>query len=378
MKTFSKAILLGLLVTGMTACESEKGTEKTVAHQTITVDVQTVTLGSIPLKVVVPGSIVPDQKALIASRLMGYIKDLNVKVGQAVKRGEALFSIDSSDIKSGILKARSGYQQAEAALMDAKLDYDRFKRLYEDESVSKQQFDKINLKYKVAQENLVAAKTNLEQAKAQLQYANVKAPFDGVVVQKMAVAGDLAAPGNPVLALENRSSLSVQTQVSQDLYTVLRLGDTATVMVDGQKTPVTGTIYTLISAADPKTRTHTVKLSLPSSMDVNSGTFAHVGFKRGERQTIMVPEKAIVNRSGIEGVFVVEDNKAYFRMVRLGETIGNQVEIKAGLNLGDVVVTSHNQSLLNEDHLIVRKDSDETSGQNGAKASPQGNKAKGL
>ncbi|MDX1796339.1 MAG: efflux RND transporter periplasmic adaptor subunit [Hydrogenovibrio sp.] len=378
MKTFSKAILLGFLVAGLAACESEKTAEKTATYQTIPVDVETVTLGTIPLKVVVPGSIVPDQKALIASRLMGYIKDLNVKVGQAVKRGEPLFSIDSSDIKSGILKARSGYQQAQAALMDAKLDYDRFKRLYEDESVSKQQFDKINLKYKVAQENLVAAKTNLEQAKSQLQYANVKAPFDGVVVQKMAVAGDLAAPGNPVLALENRSSLSVQTQVSQDLYTVLRLGDTATVMIDGQKTPVTGTIYTLVSAADPKTRTHTVKLSLPSYVDVNSGTFAHVGFKRGERQTIMVPEKAIINRSGIQGVFVVEGNKAYFRMVRLGEVIGDKVEIKAGLNLGDVIVTSHNQSLLNEDHLIIRKEEGNQSDQGEAKASQQDNDAKGL
>ncbi|WP_024851781.1 efflux RND transporter periplasmic adaptor subunit [Hydrogenovibrio kuenenii] len=352
MKGLTKLIVLGLMSASMVACQSDKP-EKALSIQNVDVGVETVSLGAIPLKVVVPGAIVPDQKAMISSRLMGYIKNLDVKVGQTVKRGDELFSIDSADVKSGVLKARSGYQQADAALLDAKLDYDRFKKLYEEDSVSKQQFDKISLQYKVAQENLVAAKTNLDQAKSQLQYSNVKAPFNGVVVQKMAVAGDLAAPGHPVLALENRDSLSVQTQVSQDLYTVLRLGDTAEVLIDGQSKPMKGTIYTLVSAADPKTRSHTVKLSLASSVDVNSGTFAHVGFKRGERQTIMVPKSAVVVRSGIEGVFVDEDKQANFRMVRLGESIGDRVEVKSGLNLGDVIVVKNNTSLLNGDHLIV-------------------------
>lgn len=352
MKIVAKALLVGLISVAMVGCQSEESVDKKLTIQKVKVKVETVSLGAIPLKTVVPGSVVPDQKAMISSRLMGYIKNLNVKVGQSVKRGQELFSIDSSDVKSGILKARSGYQQAEAALLDAKLDYDRFKRLYEEDSASKQQFDKISLQYKVAQENLVAAKTNLDQAKSQLQYSNVKAPFNGIVVQKMASAGDLAAPGHPVLALENRDSLSVQTQVSQDLYTVLRLGDTAEILIDGQSKPMIGTIYTLVSAADPKTRTHTVKLSLPSSVDVNSGTFAHVGFKRGERQTIMIPKQAIVVRSGIQGVFVDEQGVANFRMVRLGESIGDRIEVKAGLNLGDVIVVKNNQSLLNGDHLV--------------------------
>lgn len=347
---------LVLVTVGMTACgEKEATTEKNaIVTQTIQADVEAVTLGSIPLKAVVPGAVVPDQKAQIASRLMGYIKNLDVKVGQEVKSGQLLFSIDSTDVNSQILKAKSGYQQAEAGLKDAKLDYDRFSRLYKDDSVSKQQFDKISLKYKVAQENLVAAKTGLNQAKSQLHYANVKAPFDGVVVEKMADAGSLAAPGNPVLVLENLTSLSVQTQVAEDLFAVLRPGDEAEVRIDGQKKVLTGTIYTLVSAADPKTRTHTVKLSLPALVNVNSGTFARVGFKRGERQTMMVPKSAILNRSGVEGVFVLEEGKAYFHMVRLGEKIGDRIEIKAGVNLGDLVVVDNNISLLNGDRVDVQ------------------------
>lgn len=349
--------ILFVSVLALAACQSDKEENTAETHpQQIKVMAETVSLGAVPMKAVVPGSIVPDQRAQIASRLMGYIKNLNVKVGQEVEAGDLLFSIDSTDVNSQILKAKSGYQQAEAALKDAKLDYDRFKKLYEEESVSKQQFDKISLQYKVAQENLVAAKTGLDQAKSQLNYANVKAPFDGVVVDKMATAGSLAAPGNPVLVLENRSSLSVQTQVANRLYARLHLGDTADVLIDGQDAPMKGTIYTLVSAADPKTRTHTVKLSLPAVKDVNSGTFAQVSFTSGERQTMMVPKSAIITRSGIEGIFVIDEGKAYFHMVRIGQTMGDKVEIQAGINLGDRIVISNNQSLLNGDKVIIEND----------------------
>ncbi|WP_019895653.1 efflux RND transporter periplasmic adaptor subunit [Hydrogenovibrio halophilus] len=346
-------LLVALLTLGLAGCGGESASEtanETV--QTIQAPVATVKLGSIPLQSVVPGSVVPDQKGRISSRLMGYIKDLEVKVGDRVDAGDLLFSIDSNDVSAQITQAESGYQQAQAALEDAKLDYDRFKKLYAQDSVSKQQFDKISLQYRVAQENLAAARSAYNQAQSQLNYVNVKAPFDGVVVEKMAVAGDMAAPGNPVLVLENLQSLSVQTQVSEDIFAVLRQGDKAEIKLDGKVSPFYGEVYTLVSAADPRTRTHTVKLSLPKNIGtVNSGTFARVGFTHGDRQAIMVPQTAVVNRSGIEGVFVVSEGKARFHMVRLGEEIDDKVEIKAGLQLGDTIVVDDNMSILNGDRI---------------------------
>jgi len=350
MKQLSKLIGMSLLLAtlGLSGCNNEdEQVENKVSAKKVIADVYTVSLGSVPLTAVVPGAVVPDQKAEIASRLMGYIKDINVKVGQKVKRGDLLFSIDSGDIKSQISQARSGYQQALAALTDARLDFNRFKKLYKEDSVSKQQFDKVRLQLSVAEENLSSAKTGLDQAKSQLKYANVTAPFDGVIVQKMAVAGSLAAPGNPIVVMENMTSLSVQTQVSADLYAVLRNGDTAQIVLDGINKPVVGTIYTLVSAADPRSRTHTVKLSLPDVNDVNSGTFARVSFTRGERQTIMLPVSAVVNRAGIDGVFVVENGHTFFHMIRTGVEINNMVEVQAGLSLGEQVVISNNASMLN-------------------------------
>ncbi len=352
MKYITKAVSISFLALAMGLSGCGKDAEPTAVEtnqKTIKADVVKVGVGTVPLKSVVPGSVVPDQKAQIASRIMGYIENLDVKVGDKVTRGDLLFSIDSGDINSKIQQARSGFEQAKAALEYAAADYKRFAKLYKDNAVSKQQFDKVRLQFNVAQENLSAARAGLRQARDQLNYANVKAPFDGVIVQKMATAGSLAAPGNPVLVMENLSSLSVQTQVSNELYAALRIGDPAVVKIDGINRPVEGTIYTLVSAADPKTRTHTVKLNLPDVDFVNSGTFARVSFTRGERPTLMLPSSAIVERAGINGVFVVLNGRAFFHMVRTGAVIGDMVEVQAGLVVGDQVVVSNNETLMNGD-----------------------------
>jgi RND family efflux transporter MFP subunit len=352
MKYITKAVSISFLALAMGLSGCGKDAEPTAVEtnqKTIKADVVKVGVGTVPLKSVVPGSVVPDQKAQIASRIMGYIENLDVKVGDKVTRGDLLFSIDSGDINSKIQQARSGFEQAKAALEYAAADYKRFAKLYKDNAVSKQQFDKVRLQFNVAQENLSAARAGLRQARDQLNYANVKAPFDGVIVQKMATAGSLAAPGNPVVVMENLSSLSVQTQVSNELYAALRIGDPAVVKIDGINRPVEGTIYTLVSAADPKTRTHTVKLNLPDVDFVNSGTFARVSFTRGERPTLMLPSSAIVERAGINGVFVVLNGRAFFHMVRTGAVIGDMVEVQAGLVVGDQVVVSNNETLMNGD-----------------------------
>ena len=361
MKQFSRYAGLSFLIAmlALSGCEQPQEESK-VLNQTLNqnkavdVQVETVQLGDIPLMAVVPGSVVPEQKASIASRLIGYIKALDVQVGQKVKQGDLLFSIDSADIKSQITQANAAYQQALAGLRDAKLDFDRFSKLFKEESVSKQQYDKMRLQYSVAQQSVAAAKSSLNQAKEQLHYANVKAPFDGVVVEKLAVAGDLAAPGKPVLVIENSASLSVQTEVAGDLFAVLRLGDEVRIELEGQSEPFRGTVYTLVGAANPKTRTHTVKLSLPKNLIINSGTFARVSFKRGVRQTMMVPESAVVNRAGIDGVFVVKEGKAFFHMVRTGLKQNGLIEIQSGLALGETIVVSSTQPLLNGSVLKIQ------------------------
>lgn len=358
MKSYSFALAgLVALGVGLSGCGDESTpspaqNEQVNVHE---VTVTQVTLGRVPVLVNVPGAVVPDQQARIASRLMGNIQTLPVKLGDHVKRGDLLFTIDPQDINSQISQARAAFQQAQAALENARADFERFSELLREESVSRQQFDGVRLQYNVAQENLAAAKAGLEQAEAQLNYANVRAPFDGVVVQKLAVAGDLAAPGNPIVVIENLRSLSVQTEVSQDLFAAIKVGDKAFIQVDGVSQSLEGEVYSLVAAANPRTRGHTTKLSLPVVDNVNSGTFARISFIRGERQAILIPVSAVVNRAGIEGVFVLtEDSHVQFRMVRLGAQKGDHVEVQAGLDMNEVIVVTHNQTLVNGDLVVTQ------------------------
>jgi len=352
----STLIVAGFLTLTLSGCSKEEVAEKDQPQvQTIQAKVQTVELGNISLTAVVPGAVVPDQRANISSRLMGFIKKLDLKVGHKVEKGDLLFSLDSGDVNSAIAQAQSSYDQARATFVNARQNFKRFERLYKEASISRQQFDTVSLQYKVAKEGLAGARSALSQAKDQLKYVYVKAPFSGVVVNKMAVVGDLAMPGQPVLVIENLKSLSIQTQVARDLFTSLRSGDEVEVLLEGKNEPILATIYTLVAAADPVTRTHIVKLSLPDVGNINSGTFARINFNLGERQTLLIPKTAVLNRSGIEGVFVVQEGVARFRMVRLGEKIGELVEVQAGLSLGDVIVVENNQSMLNGDLVEVVK-----------------------
>lgn len=309
-------------------------TPRTVAAQTLKLsgsDEQSQTLMS--------GTVTSTNQVQIASRLMGYIRDLKVKEGQSVKAGQLLFQVDPTDILGQVAQARSGLAQAQANLANAKSDYERFGNLYKEEAIPKQQWDQIQLRYKVAQEQVAAAQAGYNTASAQMRYASVTSPITGVVVQKMANVGDLAAPGRPVLVIEGQGTLQVTTQVPGEVFEKISTGNTVPVYADGKI--VKGTIAETVPVADPMSHTHTVKINLPADAGLDSGTFVRVGFPVGSGVQLRVPLSAVVDRAGMTGVFVVDaQGIAHFRLVRLGASVGQDVVVQAGLNPGDTIVVS--------------------------------------
>lgn len=285
-----------------------------------------------------PATVVAVDRAEVASRLMGYISDIAVVEGQAVARGQRLFTVDPLDVQGGVEQARAGVSQAESAYADAKADFDRYSNLYQEEVVSRQQFDKAKLQLDVAAARLAQARAGLGTASGQLRYATVTSPIAGVVTRKLANNGDLAAPGKPVLVIENPARLQIETQVPEDVLGRLRPGLAVPVEIDGVDGQVEGRVARISPAADPVSRTFLVKLDV-AAKGLRSGAFARVLFPAGVRTALAVPAKALVNRAGIDGVFVLgQDGIAQFRMVRRGAEVGGLVEIQAGLAAGERVV----------------------------------------
>ncbi len=342
------AISLALLFL-LAGCQSH---EQAAEARVKTVDAPTLTLAmsAIPVFDATPGAVVSEQQVQVASRLMGYIRDIAVREGDTVKAGQLLFTIDPADIEGQVVQARAGLSQAEAALLDAKSDFERFSNLYRDESIPKLQYDKIKLQYSIAQSQARAARAGLDTAESQLRYAEVRAPIDGVVTQKMASKGDLAAPGRPVLVLENLQKLVIQTAVSDETYAHLKLAGSAAVEIAGQV--YAGHITRLVPAADAVSHTHLVKLAVPGVAGLTSGAFARVRFDVGSRQGISVPKSAILQRAGITGVFVVDGKGiAGYRMVRTGSDLGGVVAVEAGLSPGEKIVVGNTGELDSGDRV---------------------------
>ena len=336
MKVSAGAMALFVLLAG---CHSgDKGASDS-SPKNVEVSAITLSKGEIAMYDATPGTVVSEQQIQVASRLMGYIREMPVHEGDAVKAGQLLFTIDPTDIEGQVSQAKAGLAQAEAALSDAKADFERFSNLYKDESIPKQQYDKVKLQYSVAQSQERAARAGLETAQSQLRYAEVRSPIDGIVTQKMASRGDLASPGRPVLVVENQQKLMVQTTVSDETYSHLKLGGNALIEIGGKK--YKGVISRLVAASDAMSHTHLVKLEVPDAKGLVSGSFARVSFDVGVREGILVPQSAILERAGITGVFVVDEKGiASYRMVRKGVEQDGMVAIEAGLNPGEKVVVA--------------------------------------
>lgn len=355
MRSFHTLPALGtaVLMLMLSACnDAAKDQLPAAAGATVKATVIQVEKSTLPMVATAPGNVMAEQQAMIASRLMGFLREIYVQEGQRVAAGQKLFAVDPTDIQGQMAMAKAGLSQAEAALADAKNDYERFGTLYREEAIPKMQWDKIRLQYQMTEQQVGMARAGYETAAAQMRYATVTAPFAGVITQKMANAGAMAAPGHPVLMLENTDKLQVQTSVSPDVFAQLKLGSDVTLSAEGLANDITGKVANLVPSADPMTHSHLVKIDLPANNGLRSGGFVQVAFRLGQREGIRLPQSALQSRAGITGVFVVDaQGVAKYRMVRTGSVSAGQVEILAGVTPGEKVVSIAAAALQNGDKV---------------------------
>ncbi|WP_165919143.1 efflux RND transporter periplasmic adaptor subunit [Sulfuritortus calidifontis] len=337
MNKWQGGLLAALLFGSLVGCGGGEQPGQAAPGKTVKAEIGVVRASRVAEQYPAPATLVALESVPVASRIMGYIRAIDVVEGQAVKAGQRLFTIDATD-------ARSQADQANAALADAKANFDRFANLYKDEAVSRQQYEKMKLAYD-------QARAAADSANNQLRYAVVVSPIAGVVTQKLGNAGSLASPGQPVVVVENPARLQVQTQVGEEVLRQIKPGDVVPVEVDGMSGVVEARVARISPAADPVSRTFLVKLDI-AAPGLKSGLFARALFKMGERDGLLVPKNALVERAGIVGLFVVDaQGMAHFRMVRTGAEHNGQVEIQAGLSAGERIVVNGADKLESGDRV---------------------------
>ncbi len=317
-------IAITVAMTSLIAC-SDESTQVTQDYPAASAQTLTVRHQAVPAYYTTSGTVTSDHRVSISSRLSGYIRELTVREGDQVQAGQILVRVDPVDAKQALI-------QAKADLEDAEADLNRYKELFKSGAVSKQQLSKIELRYTIA-------KSQVEQARNQLSYAEVRSPVAGVVVEKRLSQGDLAAPGMPILTIEDPTSLLVETYVSEGFISKIHEGDVVDVNIPSLKQTFEGTVRQVVQAADPVSHQFLVKVALKASPDIHPGMFAQTSFRIGERQAILIPQDTLQERAGLFAVYVLDaDGISQYRLVRLGQTLAEQVEIIAGLHDGDTIV----------------------------------------
>ena len=150
----------------------------------------------------------------------------------------------------------------------------------------------------------------------------------------------MAAPGVPLLTVEDPSRFRLEATVDESKIGAVRLGESVPVVIDALgEQPITGKVTQIVPAADPGSRTFTVKIDLPANPQMRTGLFGRARFARGQHDAIAVPKTAVLNRGQLQAVYVVgSDQIASLRFVTLGAASGDQVEVLSGLQSGDRIV----------------------------------------
>lgn len=298
------------------------------------------------------GSVVSDQRIEISSRLSGYVRQLKVKEGGKVQTGALLAQMDAADVEGAIRQAQAVVSAALAAQKDAQTDLQRFQTLYQQNSISESDLRKARLRLDSTTEALNQAQAELSTATAQRDYTSIRSPFAASVVSLNVRAGDLLVPGEPILTLESNSALIFETSVPEQHIGLIENGMPVQLQLDALRQPLSGTVIRVVRSGDPVTRSYPVKISLPENAELMPGMFGRAQFDLGQTDHVLLPRTALVERGGLQGVFVVDkDALAHFRWLRLGREWPEQVEVNAGLQQDERVVASPAISLKEGDQI---------------------------
>lgn len=291
---------------------------------------------------------------MVASKIMARITALHVKEGDTVTAGQLLLVLDDRDIIQKIQAARAAYEESVRALAAAKenraladITYRRYENLYDEKALSQQELDQIATRKKVADqeyERLVQmvkrSKAGLAEAQVFGTYTQITAPVSGVVTKKNVDLGDMAAPGMPLLILEDPASFRLDAEVDEHLAGRLSAGGPVEILIPSLDEQVSGTIMEVVPAVDPRSRSFLVKIALPRQ-GLQSGLYAKARIPVGKKEVVLLPRNVVVEKGQLTGVYVVDQhNVVAYRLVKLGERYGDAVEILSGLKPHERVITT--------------------------------------
>jgi RND family efflux transporter MFP subunit len=288
----------------------------------------------------IDGVVEATRQSTVSAQISGRVKAIFFDVGDRVSKGQVLLKIDEREANQALAGSKAQLSQAEAALQNARLNYERSKQLFEQKFISQAALDKAKSDYDVARAQAAASEAGAEQSALAQSYTSVIAPYGGVVAARMVELGEMVTVGKPLMTGFDPTQLRVIANVPQEKLKDIGIRPSATVEVPSLNRWIKAAAVTVQPSADIRTHSTQVRVELPSNQaNVYPGMFVRTHFVVGKEKKMLVPNSAVVHRSEVVAVYVVDEKDIpHLRQVRLGEmNEQNEIEVLAGLNVGERV-----------------------------------------
>jgi RND family efflux transporter MFP subunit len=299
---------------------------------------QKVAAQMIPAVTEAVGTVRAEQIAAVTSRVLANVVEMHVSAGQRVANGETLVVVDDRDLRHRVEQAQDAVRSAEATLAQAQSDYKRDKPLFDQQVITPYDFEHTQTNLKTAEANMHRLQQAAREAEVTLSYAVIHSPFAGVVVDKLANLGDLAAPGRPLLTMYEQGRLWLEANVPEELMDRIHLSEILAFRVDAVGRERRGRVVEIVPSSDPSSRTVLVRVHLDETKDILPGMFGRLLIPMKSEEVLAVPASALIRAGQLTMVDVVSEGRVERRTVQLGRAIRDQFEVLSGLASGDTVV----------------------------------------
>ncbi len=332
----------------LSGCRSSAAKEE-IHPETKKVVVKIVTSRAEKVKIYASGVLEADKTVLLSFLVPGKVESVHVDEGDHIKEGQVLANIEIEDYESFL-------EIAEAKLLRAQDAFNRLKPLFKDGAIPEQEFVEIKT-------GLAQAKAGRDIARKKVNDTMLRSPFSGIIGAKSIETGQMISPGLPVFTIVKTDKIYAKVSVPESEISKIAINQETVVTIPAlADREVNGRVSLIGAMADPRTRTYTVKAELSNpDYSLRTGMIAEAQIVTDKKNEMLtVPGKAIVrDADNLMYVFLVDQSteKAHRRRIFPGSVQKDEIEIKSGLNNGDVLIIAGQHKLI-DGTPIVMVDSD--------------------
>ena len=353
-KTLATVIVMaGLLALGGCTPPEKKQAVETAPRA---VKVETIASRDLPVMVQSAGRLAPNREVVLSAQVSGTLIQYNADVGDKVSTGASLVELDTADYTLALNEAEANLLAAQVKLSSANNTFVRAKRLLPDKAITPELYDQTEAEYRSSEALVAQLKSRVALEQRRLDKTRITAPFDGYVTKRPVEIGQNVAIGDPMMCVADMKTMRVKIYISEMDYIHLDKSDPVAVTVDAfSQKELVGHVDKIGIQADSRTNTFEVEILVDNAdFRLKAGLTARVTIRTDViADAVMISQNSVIFRENKKEVFIVEDDLAAARQIKLGRVDGSQVHILEGLAPGDKLVIAGGQYLKPGDKVAV-------------------------